>query len=440
VSSTEEASDKSGDRAEQAAAAGSTGSAGTTPRRGRRRRVLTWVGGVLAFVLVAASATGWFIYRHLTGNIHADRTTERLLGPQSARPTVPPVSYNAENILIIGSDNRDGANSGYGDTGSGSRSDTTILLHLSADRKHVTAVSIPRDAMVRIPTCQKPDGSQSPAMLAQFNWAYSFGGTACTIRTVENLTQVRIDHFIVVDFNGFKKMVDAIGGVDVCLSQPVDDKDAKLVLPAGRQHIDGTQALGFVRVRETLGDGSDTERMARQQQFLSSLVQKSESDGVLFNPLKLYPMLEAATSSLTVDPGLDSLSKLYDLVSSLKHTPSDQVDFLTAPIEPYPADPNRDQFTQPQANQLFDEIRDDQPVHIAATASATGSASAASAQAPSAVATSSSPGPASGDAVGAPAPTASASASPSGSASASASPSAPAFPGRIANQDICGDS
>jgi LCP family protein required for cell wall assembly len=395
------------------------------------------VGGVLAFTVLGASVTGWLLYRKLNGNIHADTATEKLLGPPSARPTVPPVSYNAENVLIIGSDNRDGANSAYGDTGSGSRSDTTILLHLSADRRHATAVSLPRDAMVRIPSCQRSDGSQSQPMFAQFNWAYSYGGTACTIRTVESLTHIRVDHFVVVDFSGFKKMVNAVGGVDVCLSQPVNDKDAKLTLPAGRQHINGDQALGFVRVRETLGDGSDTERMGRQQQFLSSLVQKTESTGVLLNPLKLYPLLDAATSSLTVDPGLDSLSKLYDLVSSLKHTPSDQVVFLTAPIEPYAADPNRDQFAQPQADELFTEIRNDQPVMITATGSATGSGSASASASTTGGTSPAAAAPARAPLAGA---TASSSPSVSATASPSPSPSTPAFPGRTANQDICGGS
>jgi LCP family protein required for cell wall assembly len=366
-------------------------------------------------------------YRKLNGNIRTDTTTEALLGPPSARPTVAPVAYDAENILLIGSDDRDGANSSYGDAGGGARSDTTILLHLSKDRSSGVAVSIPRDAMVHIPSCTLPDGGHTGATFAQFNWAYSFGGTACTIRTVENLTHIRIDHFMVVDFSGFKKMVDAVGGVDVCLSEPVADKDAKLYLPAGRQTINGTQALGYVRVRETIGDGSDTQRMGRQQQFLSSLVQKSESTGVLLDPTRLFPLLNAATSAITVDPGLSKVSDLYDLATSLKDMPSDRLVLLTAPREPYVNDHNRDQFQQPQADQLFTEIRDDRPIRLTGQPLPSDTPSASR---PGASPSSASPGAS---------PSASPGATPGAApgAGATAAPSGPAFDGRTANQDIC---
>ncbi|MFC1414632.1 LCP family protein [Streptacidiphilus sp. N1-12] len=373
-------------------------------RRSRRRRILFWVAMVTGLALVAGVGAVWLGYQRLNRNITTDTTTETLLGPPSARPTVAPIAYDAENILIIGSDTRAGADSSYGDPDGGARSDTTILLHLSQDRTHAVAVSIPRDAMVHIPSCQLPDGGHTGATFAQFNWAYSYGGTACTIRTVENLTKVRIDHFMVIDFSGFKKMVNAVGGVEVCLAKPVADRDAKLYLPAGRQTVNGTQALGFVRVRETIGDGSDTERMGRQQQFLSSLMQKAESDGVLLNPAKLFPLLDAATSAITVDPGLNTVSKLYSLASSLKSMPADQLVLLTAPREPYVNDHNRDQFQQPQADELFQQIRDDRPIGLTGSARPT------------------------------PSPT------PTSGASTGSDPRSPAFSGRTANQDICSSS
>ncbi|MEY9841352.1 LCP family protein [Streptacidiphilus sp. EB103A] len=388
-------------------------SAPAAPHRRRRRwRILRWVALGLGVVLVGASVTVWLGYRKLNHNIHTDTTTVRLLGPPAQRPTVAPVAYNAENILIIGSDSRDGANSAYGDPNGTARSDTTILLHLSKDRRSAVAMSIPRDAMVQIPACELADGSHTRAQFAQFNWAFEFGGTACTIRTLENLTRIRIDHFMVVDFNGFKNMVNAVGGVQVCLSKPVNDPNAHLILPAGRQTINGDQALGFVRARETLGDGSDTERMGRQQQFLSSLTQKVESNGVLFNPTKLYPLLDAATSAITVDPGLNTVSKLYDLATSLKNLPSDKLVLLTAPREPYVYDSNRDQFQQPQASELFARIRNDEPVQVSGTASASASPSTAAA------------GDATTKTVSTPSPTT----------------PGPTFSGRTANQDICASS
>jgi LCP family protein required for cell wall assembly len=350
-------------------------------RGGKRRRILLWISAGLGLLLLAAAGTVWIGYNKLNANIHTDTTTDRLLGPNSSRPMQ---ANSAQNILLIGSDTRAGANAEYGSS-TGARSDTTILLHISQDRRRAVGVSIPRDAMVNVPACTLPDGRVTAPYFGMFNSAYEQGGTACTIRTVEQLTNIRIDHFVVVDFTGFKKMVDAIGGVEVCLPQPVVDKDAQLNLPAGQQTLNGEEALGYVRVRYALGDGSDTERMGRQQGFLSSMVHKMESSGVLLNPTKLYPLLDAATSALTVDPGLNTLDKLYNLASSLSSMPAGQTAFLTAPREPYTNDVNRDQLKQPDANELFQELRNDVPIIVAPpqpSASPTTSASAASAQLP----------------------------------------------------------
>jgi LCP family protein required for cell wall assembly len=350
------------------AAGGSGGGASTRPAgagRRRRRRWVRWVAGGVGFVVLATAGTGWWLYKKLNGNITADtNAAAELQTYEKDRPT--PVALDALNVLLIGSDTRTGKGDGkFGGGGDGTaRSDTTILLHLAADRKSATAVSIPRDLMVHIPSCGRPDGSHTQAQFAQFNWAYSFGGTACTTRTVENLTGVRIDHEMVVDFNGFKDMVDAVGGVDVCLAQPVDDKDAHLKLSAGKHLLNGTQALGYVRSRHGIGDGSDTERITRQQGFLGALFKKVQSDGVLLNPTRLYPVLDAATKAITTDPGLASLRDLYNLVHSMQSVPTDKVQFLTVPVEPYAPDPNRDALVTSKADKLFTELRDDTPVTV----------------------------------------------------------------------------
>jgi LCP family protein required for cell wall assembly len=198
-----------------------------------------------------------------------------------------------------------------------------------------------------------------------FNQAFQLGGSACTIRTVEKLTEVRVDHHVVVDFHGFKEMVDAVDGVEVCLREPIDDRAAKLRLPAGRVTLNGEQALGYVRARKTLGDGSDTERMERQQRFLGALVNEVRSNDVLLNPVKLYPVLDAATSSLTTDPDLASLRGLYELVRGLRDIPMKQVQFLTVPRESYAYDANRDQLVEPEADRLFERLRTDSPVVVA---------------------------------------------------------------------------
>ncbi|MFF9509595.1 LCP family protein [Streptomyces sp. NPDC014724] len=331
---------------------------------GHRHHWLRWTALGVSLVVLVAAGGGWWLYRKLDGNIRTDTSAAAELKTyERERPAT--VVHDAENILLIGSDSRAGDNREYGrDDGGSQRSDTTILLHLAADRKSATAMSLPRDLMVWIPACHKADGTVTKKQFAQFNWAFEFGGTACTIRTVEKLTGIRIDHQMVVDFNGFKDMVNAVGGVEVCLKKPVDDPDAHLKLPAGRQKLDGEEALGYVRARKSIGNGSDTERMDRQQQFLGALVNKVQSNGVLLNPTRLYPVLDAATKSLTTDPGLDSLKDLYDLVRGLRDVPTDRVQFLTVPRQPYAADPNRDELVQPDANRLFKRLREDAPVTV----------------------------------------------------------------------------
>ncbi|WP_189382842.1 LCP family protein [Streptosporangium nondiastaticum] len=334
------------------------------PAPRRRRRWLRWLALATALTVLGVVALGWFLYERLNSNITTDTATaDELRRWEKERPVA--LVKGAQNILIIGSDTRSGAGNGqYGEDSGTQRSDTTILLHLAADRKSSTAVSLPRDLMSMIPRCRRPDGTETNERFAQFNWAYEQAGAACTIRTVEKISGIRITHHVILDFNGFKRLVDAVDGVEVCLKQPVDDQEAKLRLPAGRQTLHGEQALGYVRARYSLGGGSDTERMGRQQQFLGALFKEMKSDGVLLNPTRLYPVLDAATRSLTTDSGLDSLRKMYDLVRTVRTVPSDRALFLTVPRRPYPYNPNRDELVQPDADQLFKQLREDRPVSV----------------------------------------------------------------------------
>ncbi|WP_229853006.1 LCP family protein [Streptomyces albospinus] len=330
----------------------------------RHRRWLRATALALTVATLASAGLGWFLYTRLNSNIRSDSATERELEKyESERPPAGP--KNAENILLIGSDNRGGGNGEYGVDSGTQRSDTTILLHLAADRKSATAVSIPRDLMVQVPHCRRSDGTETPPQTVQFNWAFSFAGAGCTIRTVEAMTRIRVDHYIIVDFTGFKNMVDAVHGVELCLPQPIKDEEAHVSLPAGRQTLYGEAALGFVRTRKSLGNGSDTQRMARQQQFLGALVTKVQSNGVLLNPMRLYPVMDAATSSLTTDAGLASLRGLYEFVRSMRSIPSSHVQFLTVPRTAYRYDANRDELVQPDADRLFGQLRADRPVAVA---------------------------------------------------------------------------
>jgi LCP family protein required for cell wall assembly len=324
--------------------------------RARWRRVLTGFLVVVLLILGAGSVTAFVAYQKLNGNInHID--VSNLIGPAKERPQKVAEDPKAENILVMGSDKRSGKNAA---NVAGARSDTTIVLHLAADRKSATLVSIPRDSMVPIPSCTKEDGTVVPAQtIAMFNSAFSEAGPACTIKTVEKLTKIRIDHYIVVDFSGFKNMIDALGGVKVCIPHAVNDPQSHLNLAAGTHTVKGEQALAYVRTRHGLGNGSDLERIDRQQAFISSMVKKVKSTGVLLRPDKLYNFLSAATSSLTTDFG--SLKSMAGLAQDVKGLPTKEVTFLTIPNEPWTQDPNRVQWKK-SAGPVWRSLRFDQPL------------------------------------------------------------------------------
>jgi LCP family protein required for cell wall assembly len=333
----------------------------TTPRR--KHRVLRVVAISVSIVLVVVVAGGFLVYRHLNKNI-TSIPIGTALGTDRPKemPKKPSAPNKPLNVLLLGSDTRKGAGNHLGGQTPG-LSDTTILLHLSANRKLAYGVSLPRDAMVKRPPCQRKDGNGvDPGGLTMFNDAFAVGGPLCTVKTVEHLTDIRIDHFVVVDFNGFKKVVDALGGVQVCVPHEVNDTTGHIHLPAGTYNVEGQRALDYVRVRHDLGvPNGDIGRMKRQQAFLASMTNKAISAGTLANPVRLYRFLDAATKSLTTDPGLASLSKLAGLAKSLKGIGLDHIQFLTVPFQEYAPNPNRLQWA-PEAKKLWIRIRHDEPV------------------------------------------------------------------------------
>jgi LCP family protein required for cell wall assembly len=304
--------------------------------------------GVLLMILSGGAVVA---YKHFEGNIG---TEEFLEGPRPTPEVTGPI-----NVLVMGSDTREGANGTIGGDTPG-LSDTTILLHLSADREFAYGVSLPRDAMVERPACPRKNGNGTdPGGITQFNAAYAIGGPACTVKTVEQLTNIRINHFVVVDFVGFKNMVNAINGVTVCVPEEVNDTVGKIELPAGTYKVTGQQALDYVRVRHDIGAPTgDIGRMKRQQTFISAMIKKVVSAGTLANPVRLLKFLDAATDSLTTDPEFANLKQLASLGSSLKSIGLDNVKFITVPWEPWSEDANRVAW-KPEASQLWRLIRRD---------------------------------------------------------------------------------
>jgi LCP family protein required for cell wall assembly len=275
---------------------------------------------------------------------------------------VPTGPHGPINIMVMGSDNRDAPGDHIDNlTGIGKRSDTTILLHLSADRQHAYGVSIPRDSIVNRPACLNDNGNQisPPATGVMWNDAFNIGGPGCTVRQFEQLTGIPVDHYVVVDFNGFKSMVDAIGGVSVCLPHAVNDPIGHITLPAGTHKFTGDQALNYVRERHSLGNGSDIGRMKRQQAFIASMAHQAISANTLANPIHLAKFIDAATKSLTLDPDIGSLSKLVGLAYQFRHIGLDHIQFVTTPWMPEPSDPNRVVWA-PQAQPLWNAIAKDQ--------------------------------------------------------------------------------
>jgi LCP family protein required for cell wall assembly len=297
-------------------------------------RILLSIGAAMVLILTLTGVAIEIASNRLEGNITAvdiSETTGREHAPIQITDTDG--TYRALNILLMGSDSRQGQTSKkYGDPDvmTGERSDTTILLHLSADRSFATAVSIPRDTWVMLPTCER-DGRTVGAFEGKFNTAFEIGGPGCTVKLVEQMTGLTVDSFAVIDFDGFKQVVDALGGVEVCLTEPANDPQSKLRLPAGVSVVDGEQALSFVRARKTLSDGSDLSRIKRQQAFLSAMIREASSTGLLLNPVRLYSTLNAATSGLTTDPSLAEMDILRDLALSVRGMAPRDIAFLTMP-------------------------------------------------------------------------------------------------------------
>ena len=336
---------------------------------GRWKKILAWTAGAVAVLLVIAVLGVYFVYRHLNANLHQ----VDISGVVGSQPV--DLHPQAENILVLGSDTRIGQGRGYGPSAdlNTDHSDTLLVVHIAANRQWADVMSIPRDSWVSIPSCLMGNGQMSSATTFKINEAFTLGnldgnktdlGVACTIKTIENDTGIRIDHFVVVNFAGFRDMVNAVGGVFECNTKPINDPLSGLHLSAGHHWLRGWRALEYVRARYTLGNGSDLERIGRQQAFMSSLVDRVKRN--LLNPLAIYHFLDAATKSLTIDDGLGGIKGLYNLASSLKSLPPSRVTFFTLPTYPRsyvdPTDTADVMWTQPEDSRIFAAFRDDVPV------------------------------------------------------------------------------
>lgn len=375
--------------------------AGTKERSKAARQARVIVAVCSASLVLTVGGAAGYVYTHLDNNIHTAGDLNTLTNrPPAVVPTVtesgsaapttsaPPPGGPPINILLLGSQTRDGQTGQFGDSNStgsfgGSLgtdlSDTSMLLHISGDRKHAIIVSIPRDTLVDRPACPTRDGKGTIAgqHRAMFDASMSLGGPLCAAATVEQFFHVRVDHFVRLDFNGFRKIVSYLGGVEICIPPGgINDPYSHLSLPAGRHVVTGDEALAFVRDRHGIGDGSDLGRIEMQKMFLTSLITKIEDAGTLQDATKLYQLADITTSSITTDNALGSVSALLDLAGQVQGLKPHDIHFVTMPTVQDRIDPNRVD-PAPGADALWALIRSDQGLDGASTAAVASDGSAA---------------------------------------------------------------
>ena len=353
------------------------------------RRLARRVGlSLLAVTIFVVSAAG-FAWHNIQSRI-AWFNIDNLLTEEDRPGTKPPDSYEgrAVNLLILGTDSRAGNNNVDGSQGSedvaSARSDTALVMHISADRKRVDAVSIPRDTLVDIPECKTLDGEKTESSEdTPFNSAFAKGagdsddkkavasGATCTWKTVETLTHVRIDDFVVVDFAGLSKVVDSLGGVHVQVDEAIDDTEyTGFKLDEGCQKLDGQNALQYARVRHGVSDGSDLSRIARQQNLMRAMASKALSSNLLTQSGFLTSTLE----TLTTSERIGQIGNLSGLAYSIQGVGIDKINFITMPNEP--ADNPNQVVPSEGAKKVWKAIEEDKPIPSDTSAPASSDSSA----------------------------------------------------------------
>jgi LCP family protein required for cell wall assembly len=272
------------------------------------------------------------------------------------------------NILVVGSDTRDGQGEEFGQVDS-ELADVIMLLHVSKDRKDAVVVSFPRDLLVSIPECPNPEGGTFPAKnRKQINSSIGYGGVACTHLTVQEFAGLKIPFVAMIDFQGVIEMSNAIGGVEVVIDKPISDPYSNFYIEAGTHNLKGAEALGFLRTRHGIGDGSDLGRISNQQLFLMSLFNKIKDDGTLNNPIRLYTLSSAAARNMKLSESMTDVATMVTLASALRDVDSTQMVFTQVPTRVLSgAEEGRLESLSDEAKALFDLIRNDLPVVIEAT-------------------------------------------------------------------------
>lgn len=335
----------------------------------RRRRVTVIAAWTLAGAVAVGGVGLGYAYFKLNGNLHAVDINAAL---GKNRPD--DVDNGSEDILVLGSDSRSGENSEYGTDEGAARSDTAMVVHINEGHKSASVVSIPRDTLIARPECTDvTTGQPIPGeQRAMFNTAYEVGGPACAVKTVESMSGIRMDHYIEVDFTGFKELIDELGGVEITTTQAINDPKSHLNLEPGTHTLDGEQSLALVRTRTSVGDGSDLGRIQIQQEFMKALMDQAKSVGVFSDPKTLFDLADTATKAITTDSDLGSVEELTSFANGLKGLDSENIQMITLPVQYDPADPNRVVPLEKPAQQVWTALKHDKPIPASATEKSAG--------------------------------------------------------------------
>ncbi|UWE08159.1 LCP family protein [Actinacidiphila bryophytorum] len=356
---------------------------GPRRQRSRKRKVLRWVAIVAAVAVLGTAGAAYGYYEYLSSKI---RKGERVSGKTNvAKPKANADGTSAMNIMILGSDSRlsaaDQKLGGAADS-AGARADVIMIAHLSADRSNMSVVSIPRDTRVDIPECEDPKTHHIyPKVNTIINASLGRGGPGCTLAAVQNLTNVYIDHWLMIDFSGVVKMADVLGGVEVCVQHSVWDRPTKYIkhggsglkLTAGKHIIKGTQALQWLRTRDAFGD--DSGRAKAQHMYMSSLIRTLREQNLFGNPARLNKIATTAMGAFEVSSEIGTPKKLYDLGMELKSVSPSRMTMLTMPHDADPEDPNAHYVPSKDASTVWSLLRNDVAMDAGGKAQTPGTAS-----------------------------------------------------------------
>lgn len=332
-------------------------------RRWLKPVVISVVVALVGGMLVAGGGAVWILSRLAAAGIDIYSTDGETFDIPTAEEINGPI-----NMLLIGSDTREGQGSTeYGPAGA-ELADVMILLHINQARTSAVALSFPRDLMVAMPECPNPDGGDPyPAKeYVQINSTIKYGGPACTLLTIQKLTGVRIPYLAMVDFKGVIEMTSEIGGVTVCVAQDINDDYTKLYLEAGEHTLSGKQALAFLRTRHGVGDGSDLSRISNQQVYLTAMVRKLKEEGAFTNPFTLFRLGTAAIENMTLSRSLTNLGVMFGIAGEVNDVDLDKIVFLKLPIYGLTGEyAGRVGLATERANFIFEKIIADEALVLA---------------------------------------------------------------------------